>query len=64
VNEYDDDSFFALVARMRAAQRRYFRTRHQDDLEYSVRLERDVDNAIRDRAAGPSLFPDHEEAER
>jgi hypothetical protein len=56
VNGYDDDSFFALVVQMRAAQRRYFRTRHQGDLEYSKRLEREVDRIIEDRESGPWLF--------
>lgn len=35
--------FVALVARMRDAQRRYFRTRDRADLEESKRLEREVD---------------------
>lgn len=38
--------FVDLVARMRDAQRRYFRTRARGDLEESKRLEREVDGAI------------------
>lgn len=37
--------FMDLVARMRDAQRRYFKTRSRDDLEESKRLEREVDRA-------------------
>jgi hypothetical protein len=56
VNEYDADPFFALVSQMRAAQKKYFRTRNQDDLEDSKRLERDVDRIIKANTAGPWLF--------
>lgn len=39
--------FTDLVARMRAAQKAYFRTRSYSDLDESKRLEREVDNALR-----------------
>jgi hypothetical protein len=38
--------FVDMVARMRDAQRRYFKTRSHDDLAESKRLEREVDRAI------------------
>lgn len=44
----------ALVEKMRAAQRRYFR--HKDNLSDCKALERDVDAAIERIAAGPDLF--------
>lgn len=44
-----------LVNAMRTAQRKYFRTRGQGDLEESKRLERQVDDAIRDIHVQPVL---------
>lgn len=53
----DIDAFYALVARMMAAQKRYFKTRSSADLEYSKALERQVNQAVRDRAdPQPMLF--------
>ena len=40
--------FIDLVCRMRTAQKQYFRTRHCDDLDESRKLEREVDQALRD----------------
>lgn len=39
--------FVDLVARMRAAQKAWFRNHNPQDLEESKRLEREVDNALR-----------------
>lgn len=50
------DQFARLVADMREAQREYFRTRSSTALDRSKRLERQVDQAIKDHADGPSLF--------
>lgn len=46
--------FIDLVARMRAAQRQYFKTRERADLIESKRLEAEVDKVIvrLDAAAG------------
>lgn len=46
-----DPEFVDLVARMRDAQRRYFKTRSPDVLQESKRLEREVDAAV-DAASG------------
>ena len=46
----DAGDFFALVARMREAQRRYFKHRSSTDLEYSKALERQVDRALDEHA--------------
>lgn len=40
--------FIDLVCRMRSAQKQYFRTSRYDDLDESKKLEREVDQAIRD----------------
>ena len=45
-----------LVLRMRIAQRAYFRSRKQIDLEDSKRLEREVDQAVTDTLRQPTLF--------
>ncbi len=45
-----------LVQRMRAAQKKYFRTRGQDDLEESKRLEKAVDVACDAVLRQPQLF--------
>jgi phosphate uptake regulator len=45
-----------LVAEMRRVQRHYFRTRNQDELEASKRLERDVDRAVEEVLRQPTLF--------
>jgi hypothetical protein len=57
----DREEFVRLVATMREAQRRYFRTRSPTDLEYSRGLERKVDAAIREIVDGPSLFDQRED---
>lgn len=52
--------FIDLVCRMRSAQKQYFRTRSYDDLEESKKLEREVDQALRDFSNPKdqlSLFP-------
>ena len=45
-----------LAADMRNAQRKYFRTRGQGDLEASKRLERQLDAAIEELLRQPVLF--------
>ena len=40
--------FIDLVCRMRSAQKQYFRTRSYADLEESKKLEREIDQALRD----------------
>ena len=40
--------FSDLVCRMRTAQKQYFRTRSYADLDESKKLEREVDQALRD----------------
>ena len=40
--------FIDLVCRMRTAQKQYFRTRSYADLDESKKLEREVDQALRD----------------
>lgn len=40
--------FIDIVCRMRSAQKQYFRTRTYNDLEESKKLEREVDQALRD----------------
>jgi len=40
---------YDLVAKMREAQRQYFKTRGTDELRKSKALEREVDQAVRDR---------------
>ena len=40
-------NFIDLVCRMRSAQKQYFRTRTFADLDESKKLEREVDNALR-----------------
>ena len=39
--------FIDLVCRMRSAQKQYFRTRSYGDLDESKKLEREVDQALR-----------------
>jgi hypothetical protein len=57
----NDREFRALVEKMRAAQRRYFRQR--DNLADAKALERDVDDAIEAfvQAEQPRLFDAPEE---
>lgn len=43
-----------LMTRLRTAQRKYFRTRAQGDLEASKVLEREVDTALREIASRQS----------
>ena len=40
--------FVDLVCRMRSAQRQYFRTHSYTDLDESKKLEREVDQALRE----------------
>lgn len=40
--------FIDLICRMRSAQKQYFRTRSYADLDESKKLEREVDQALRD----------------
>ena len=47
-----------LVAAMRAAQKKYFRTRASGDLEESKRLEKQLDQAVTELLRQPSLFGD------
>lgn len=56
------DEFIGLVARLREAQKRYFKHRSSADLEYSKALEKQVDAAIREHADGPSLFGGEDDA--
>jgi len=44
--------------RMRAAQRTYYRTRSQSDLQASKALEKRFDDACREVLEQPSLFKD------
>ncbi len=45
-----------LVAEMRKAQKHYFRTRGQGDLEFSKQLEKRVDKAVEEVIRQPALF--------
>ena len=38
--------FFVMVARMRDAQRQYFKHRTNDNLQTALQLEQDIDNEI------------------
>lgn len=52
--------FINLVCMMRSAQKQYFRTRSYGDLEESKKLEREIDQALRDFSNPKdqlSLFP-------
>ena len=44
------------VAEMRAAQKKYFRTRGQGDLNESKRLEKQLDQTVTDLLRQPTLF--------
>lgn len=44
------------VAEVRAAQKKYFRTRAQGDLNESKRLEKALDQTVMDLLRQPSLF--------
>lgn len=55
------DEFKALVAEMRHAQRRYFNARTFENLEEAKRLERLVDEALKDDRQKP-LFGDEAKA--
>lgn len=52
--------FRTLVNRMRAAQKTYFRTRKNDDLQHSKQAEAEVDNALREYDEGQQNFLDEE----
>ena len=41
------NEFIDLVCKMRAAQKAYFRTRSYEDLDRSKKLEREIDQALR-----------------
>lgn len=52
--------FIDLVCRMRSAQKQYFRTRNYADLDENKKLEREVDQALREFSNPKdqlSLFP-------
>lgn len=51
-----DDERFALVEKMRASQKRFFRAR--DNLSECKDLEAAVDRMLAQRSAGPGLFDD------
>ena len=42
------NEFYDLVARMRAAQKKYFRTKDANVLHEAMDLEKEVDKAIKD----------------
>ena len=50
------DTFEKLVRDMRAAQKKYFKTRDRTVLEESKRLEREVDKYLEERSKGMDLF--------
>lgn len=50
------DNFEKLVRDMRAAQKKYFKTRDRAVLEESKRLEREVDKYLEERSKGMDLF--------
>ena len=52
----DYKQFADLVRRMRTAQKDYFRTRHKSYLDYSKKLEKQVDTALDSLNADPGLF--------
>ncbi len=52
--------FASLVRKMRAAQVSYFRHRREVDLQNSRRLEKEVDQALKDLGQG-QLFKSDEE---
>lgn len=60
----DARAFFDLVARMRAKQKEYFKTRNSKSLAESKRLEKAVDDEIHrvegivDSKRNPNLFND------
>ena len=51
-----DKGFAQLVKSMRAAQKRYFRTRTIGDLELAKELEHEVDVAVEGIFREPDLF--------
>jgi hypothetical protein len=51
-----DADLIALVERLRAKQREYFRTRTSQALQESKDLEQRVNRAIAERKATPSMF--------
>ena len=52
----DGDGFLALVGRMRAAQRHWFKYKDVASLEQAKKLEREVDRWI-ERETGPKAAP-------
>ena len=48
--------FESLVRRMRAAQKKYFRTCDRGVLDEAKRLEREVDKYLEERSLGMDLF--------
>jgi hypothetical protein len=48
------EEFAKLVAEMRSAQKEYFRTRSTSSLETSKRLEKQVDQALKETAGKQS----------
>jgi len=51
-----DAEIIALVREMRAAQKAYFKTRSIDQLTASKKLERQVDQALTERAADQGVL--------
>jgi hypothetical protein len=51
-----------LFIEVRAAQKRYFKTRSPVDLDYSKGLERQVDRELKSYRDGPSLFGEEDES--
>ncbi|MGB8706237.1 MAG: hypothetical protein WCD31_14520 [Gillisia sp.] len=49
------NQFYILVKRMREAQKEYFRTRTKDALQFSKKLEGQVDSTLKDIQM-PKLF--------
>ena len=50
------DTFEKLVRDMRAAQKKYFKTRDRAVLAEAQRLEREVDKYLEERSKGMDLF--------
>lgn len=60
LNNMSPQQFIDLVCKMRTAQKQYFRTRSYADLDESKKLEKQIDQALRDFSNPKdqlSLFP-------
>lgn len=49
--------FFRQVKKMRASQRKFYRTKSSLDLKTALSIEREIDRMIEEIDAPPSLFP-------